>query len=86
MKERGTLAGIPWPRAGPRGDALDTSRTDGCAPAFSERQVQQLPILNRNFTQFELLTPGTQYMTAFQQNQNEDPQGGQQIMVNGGVE
>ena len=48
--------------------------------------MQQLPVLNRNFTQFELLTPGTQYMTAFQQNQNEDPQGGQQIMVNGGVE
>src|SRR5207245_9006095 len=37
---------------------LKTSRTD-VSTVFSKQQVVDLPILNRNFTQFELLTPGT---------------------------
>ncbi len=60
---------------------LKTERTD-VATTFSDRAVEQLPIFNRNFTQFELLTPGTQRL-GWQHASSENPQGSIQIMVNG---
>ena len=60
---------------------LKTEKTD-VATVFSEKTVKSLPILNQNFTQFEILTAGTQVL-GWQQNLNENPQIGQQIMVNG---
>src|SRR6266705_5435559 len=41
---------------------LKTDRAD-VATIFTERQVQDLPILNRNFTSLELLTPGAPQQT-----------------------
>ena len=60
---------------------LKTERTD-VATTFSERSVEELPLLNRNFTQFELLTPGTQRLM-WQHASSENPQASIQIMVNG---
>ena len=60
---------------------LKTEKTD-VAQTFTERQVQELPIFNRNFTTFELLTPGTQRL-GWQHAASENPQGAIQIMVNG---
>ncbi len=60
---------------------LKTQKTD-VASSFSTRQVVELPIFNRNFTQFELLTPGTQRL-GWQHAASENPQGSIQIMVNG---
>lgn len=60
---------------------LKTTRTD-VATSFNERAVEELPLLNRNFTQFELLTPGTQRL-GWQHASSENPQGSIQIMVNG---
>jgi Carboxypeptidase regulatory-like domain len=50
---------------------------------FSQKYVQDLPILNRNFTNFELLSPGTQKLPGFTHAATENPQGGGQIQVNG---
>jgi len=41
---------------------LKTDRSD-VAVTFNERYVQDLPILNRNFTQIQLLSPGSQNLT-----------------------
>jgi carboxypeptidase family protein/TonB-dependent receptor-like protein len=60
---------------------LKTEKTD-VATSFSTQQVEDLPIFNRNFTQFELLTPGTQRL-GWQHAASENPQGSIQIMVNG---
>ena len=60
---------------------LKTERTD-VSTSFSERQVQDLPIFSRNFTELELLTPGTQRL-GWQHASSENPQGSLQIMVNG---
>jgi outer membrane receptor protein involved in Fe transport len=60
---------------------LKTTKTD-VATNFTTRQVVELPIFNRNFTQFELLTPGTQRL-GWQHAASENPQGSIQIMVNG---
>jgi len=40
-------------------DQLKTDRAD-VSVEFNARAVEDLPILNRNFTSFELLSPGTQ--------------------------
>src|SRR5262249_57999568 len=37
----------------------------------------------RNFTSFELLSPGTQKLVGWSHAATENPQGGQQIFVNG---
>src|SRR5271165_2712068 len=50
---------------------------------FNARYVEDLPILNRNFTNFELLSPGTQKLVGWSHAATENPQGGQQIFVNG---
>ena len=61
---------------------LKTDRAD-VAIEFNQRYVQDLPVLNRNFTSFELLSPGTQKLVGWSHAATENPQGGQQIFVNG---
>ena len=61
--------------------SLKTDRAD-VATTFSQRQLTELPILDRNFTKFLLLTPGTQQL-GWQHASSENPQGSVQIMVNG---
>jgi hypothetical protein len=61
---------------------LKTDRAD-VATTFNERYVTELPILNRNFTSFELLSPGTQRLSGWNHASTENPQGSQQIFVNG---
>ncbi|MCU1271363.1 MAG: Cna B-type protein [Acidobacteriaceae bacterium] len=60
---------------------LKTDRAD-VATTFNETYVQDLPIINRNFTQIELLSPGAQYL-GWGHAATENPQGSEQIMVNG---
>ncbi len=60
---------------------LKTDRAD-VAVTFEARQVTDLPILDRNFTKFILLTPGTQQLQ-WQHAASENPQASTQIMVNG---
>lgn len=60
---------------------LKIEKTD-VAVTFSEKEVTDLPILERNFTKFLLLSPGTQQL-AWQHASSENPQGSRQIMVNG---
>jgi Carboxypeptidase regulatory-like domain len=62
--------------------SLKTDRSD-VATNFSQRQVQELPTFDRNFTRFLLLTPGTQQLPGWQHAASENPQGSTQIMVNG---
>src|SRR5215472_1775654 len=61
---------------------LKTDRAD-VATIFDQKEVTDLPIFNRNFTQFELLTPGTQRLVSFAHAATENPQASQQIFVNG---
>src|SRR5881396_951968 len=61
---------------------LKTDRAD-VAIEFNQRYVEDLPVLNRNFTSFELLSPGTQKLVGWSHAATENPQGGQQIFVNG---
>src|SRR5215472_16802661 len=61
---------------------LKTDRSD-VAITFNDRYVENLPILNRNFTNFQLLSPGTQKLVGWSHAATENPQGGQQIFVNG---
>jgi carboxypeptidase family protein/TonB-dependent receptor-like protein len=60
---------------------LKTDRAD-VATTLETRQVTELPILDRNFTKFLLLTPGTQQL-GWQHASSENPQGSVQIIVNG---
>lgn len=60
---------------------LKTDRAD-VAVEFNTKYVEDLPVLNRNFTNFELLTPGTQKL-GWSHAATENPQGGGQIFVNG---
>jgi hypothetical protein len=61
---------------------LKTDRAD-VDIEFNEKYVEDLPVLNRNFTSFELLSPGTQKLPGFNHAATENPQGGGQINVNG---
>src|SRR5579862_8496162 len=61
---------------------LKTDRAD-VSIEFSARAIENAPILNRNFTSFELLSPGTQKLVGWSHAATENPQGGQQIFVNG---
>src|ERR1700740_2583135 len=61
---------------------LQTDRAD-VDVQFSQKYVEDLPILNRNFTNFELLSPGTQKLPGFSHAATENLQGGGQIQVNG---
>src|SRR6266511_1073296 len=60
---------------------LKTDRAD-VATTFDARQISDLPIIDRNFTKFILLTPGTQQLQ-WQHAASENPQGSVQTMVNG---
>ena len=60
---------------------LVTDRAD-VSTVLNERAVEQLPNLDRNFTAFELLTPGTSYI-GWSVGQSTNPQESQQIEVNG---
>jgi hypothetical protein len=60
---------------------LKTDRAD-VATTFESKQITELPVLDRNFTKFVLLTPGTQMQT-WQHAASENPQGSTQTMVNG---
>src|SRR6266446_1332744 len=61
---------------------LKTDRAD-VAIEFNEKYIENLPVLNRNFTNFELLSPGTQKLVGWSHAATENPQGGGQIFVNG---
>ncbi len=61
---------------------LKTDRSD-VAVTFNEKYVQDLPILNRNFTQIQLLSPGSQKLVGWSHAATENPQGGQQIFSQG---
>ena len=61
---------------------LQTDKSD-IAIEYNNTYVQDMPTLNRNFTQFELMSPGTQKLTGWSHAATENPQGGQQIFVNG---
>jgi hypothetical protein len=60
---------------------LKTDRAD-VSTTFDQRQLTEAPVLDRNFTKFILLTPGTQQLT-WQHAASENPQGSTQTMVNG---
>lgn len=61
---------------------LKSDRAD-VAVSFEQKAVTELPIFDRNFTRFELLTPGTVRLAGFQHAASENPQGSIQIQVNG---
>src|SRR6266568_5150352 len=61
---------------------LKTDRSD-VDIEFNDKYVSELPVLNRNFTNFELLSPGTQKLVGWSHAATENPQGGGQIFVNG---
>ncbi len=60
---------------------LKTDRAD-VDIEFNQKYIEDLPVLNRNFTNFELLSPGTQKL-GWAHAATENPQGGGQIFVNG---
>jgi hypothetical protein len=60
---------------------LKTDRAD-VSTTFDTKQISDLPVLDRNFTKFILLTPGTQQLQ-WQHAASENPQGSTQTMVNG---
>lgn len=60
---------------------LETDRA-AVSTDLSAGQVEDLPIVNRNFTALELLLPGSSKMP-WQHGQTENPQGGIQINTNG---
>src|SRR6202051_3436241 len=60
---------------------LQTEHTD-VNTILKERAVETLPNLNRNFTAFELLTPGTTYI-GWGVDESQNPQRSQQIEVDG---
>ena len=62
-------------------DSLKTDRAD-VATNLNQQQIDDLPNFDRNFTKFELLSPGTQQLF-WQHAPSENPQGSIQIVVNG---
>jgi hypothetical protein len=60
---------------------LTVDRAD-ISTRFDTKQLTDLPVLDRNFTKFILLTPGTQQLQ-WQHAASENPQGSTQTMVNG---
>ena len=52
---------------------LKTDRAD-VAIELSSQQVNELPVINRNFQSLELLTPGTQTLTGWSHAATENPQ------------
>jgi hypothetical protein len=62
--------------------ALKTDRAD-VSTEFDSRYVADMPILNRNFTQLQLMAPGSQKLTGWSHAATENPQGSQQIFTQG---
>ena len=60
---------------------LKTDRAD-VASRFDAKELTELPVLDRNFTKFILLTPGTQRL-GWSHAASENPQGSTQTQVNG---
>jgi Carboxypeptidase regulatory-like domain/TonB dependent receptor-like, beta-barrel len=76
------------------GGASETVEVTGVAPElktdradvsvnFNERYVEDIPILNRNFTTLQLMAPGSQKLTGWAHAATENPQGSQQIFTQG---
>src|ERR1700676_2939187 len=76
------------------GGASETVEVTGVAPElktdradvsvnFNERYVEDIPILNRNFTTLQLMAPGSQKLTGWGHAATENPQGSQQIFTQG---
>ena len=61
---------------------LKTDRAD-VAVTFNDRAVEQVPILNRNFTQLQLMAPGSQKIVGWSHAATENPQQGYQIFTQG---
>jgi len=61
---------------------LKTDRAD-VAITFNEKYVEDVPILNRNFTTLQLMAPGSQKIVGWSHAATENPQGGQQIFTQG---
>jgi hypothetical protein len=61
---------------------LKTDRAD-VATSFDEKYVEDMPILNRNFTTLQLMAPGSQRMVGWSHAATENPQQSQQIFTQG---
>lgn len=62
---------------------LKTERSD-VASTYTERTVTDLPVLNRRFTNFQLMTPGVvAFPTSVTAASAENPQGSYRMLVNG---
>jgi hypothetical protein len=61
---------------------LKTDRAD-VAVSFNARAVEEVPILNRNFTELQLQAPGSQKIVGWSHAATENPQQGYQIFSQG---
>ena len=62
---------------------LKTERSD-VATTYSQKQVAELPVLNRRFTKLQLMTPGVSlWPVSLTAAQPENPQGSYRLLVNG---
>lgn len=62
---------------------LKTERSD-VASTYTEKTVTELPVLNRRFTNFQLMTPGVvSFPTSLTAASAENPQGSYRMLVNG---
>jgi hypothetical protein len=61
---------------------LQTEKSD-VSTTFESQAIESLPIFNRNFTSFQLLSPGNQRMNGWNHAASENPQGSQQILTQG---
>src|SRR3984893_16121989 len=61
---------------------LQTEKSD-VSTTFGSQTVEALPIYNRNFTTFQLLSPGNQRLNGWNHAASENPQGSQQILTQG---
>ncbi len=61
---------------------LKTEKSD-VSTTFTSNTVEALPIYNRNFTTFQLLSPGNQRLNGWNHAASENPQGSQQILTQG---
>src|SRR5438552_1172229 len=64
-----------------QGQLLKTDRAD-VATTFESREITDLPVIDRNFTKFILLTPGPQQQS-WNHAASEHPQASAQTVVNG---
>jgi hypothetical protein len=62
---------------------LKTERSD-VATTYSDKVITELPVLNRRFTNFQLMTPGVvSFPTSLTAASAENPQGSYRMLVNG---